>query len=120
MTVTTDCRSEFCTEADPCFDCAERRIDEKIEAGIYDDEVERALRLRSVQISPAATPTKERKLAKTPGARGGNSWEKGVALDHRGLPYLDGMNPIPVKKFSENRHVYEGKIRQLHQTGSIT
>jgi hypothetical protein len=46
-----------------------------------------------------------------------NSWEKGIATDHRGLPYLDGQtgNPIPIKKFADNRSKYEEAIRQARK-----
>lgn len=110
------CMSEWCTTDDPCFECTTTRILNKIEAGVVDEETEEFVRLHSLQLSPAATPSKERKRSKPSDSRVMNSWEKGVARDHRGLPYRDGDgNMIPIKTFSENRHKYEGVIRQLHQ-----
>jgi hypothetical protein len=47
------------------------------------------------------------------GTDGRKSWEKGVALDHRGIPYLDQNGAqIPIKKFAEKRKVFEAAIRR--------
>jgi hypothetical protein len=45
-----------------------------------------------------------------------NSWEKGIATDHRGVPYTDNGKVIPVKKFAQHRHKYEGRIRELRNS----
>lgn len=49
-----------------------------------------------------------------------NAWERGIALDHRGLPFRDEYcNPIPLKRFAEKRSYWES---QLHRTkaGALT
>lgn len=47
------------------------------------------------------------------------SWEKGIAGEHREdgsfMPYLnaDGLHPMNVKQFADNRGGYESQIEQL-------
>jgi hypothetical protein len=43
-----------------------------------------------------------------------NSWERGLALDARGMPYRDAASGalITVKRFAENRHRYEDALRR--------
>jgi len=51
-----------------------------------------------------------------PPAGNRNSWERGVARDHRGVPYLDSdLEPIPLHRFASYRAHYEERIRRLHQ-----
>jgi hypothetical protein len=59
-------------------------------------------KLLSLSFTPSATPT-SRTGKPDPGPKlYGNSWEKGVATDARGMPYLDEKgSEIPVKKFGE-------------------
>ena len=44
-----------------------------------------------------------------------NSWERGIALDERGVPYIDNGKTIPIKKFAAGRQRYEARIRELRQ-----
>lgn len=72
-------------------------------------------KLRSVQLSPAATPTKTRKYGPV-GMKGNNAWERTVVTDRRGMPILhpDG-NLIRTKEYAENRHSIEEGRRQNAQ-----
>lgn len=43
-----------------------------------------------------------------------NSWEKGIVKNDKGVPLLDeNYDPIPVKKYAENRHKYEARRHEL-------
>jgi len=65
----------------------------------------------ALNISPSAMPSRRNSIPPRV-SEGANAWERGVATDHRGLPYLDmSGQPIPIKKFAEKRHVYEEAIR---------
>lgn len=72
-------------------------------------------KLRSVQLSPAATPTKTRRFGKL-GPKGNPSWEKGIVTDSRGMPILkpDG-HFIRQKEYAEKRHSIEAGRAQLAQ-----
>lgn len=66
----------------------------------------------SIQISPAATPSKPRRIGKPREAK--NSWEKGIVRDDRGMPLLKGVGePIGVKEYAENRHKIEARRAAL-------
>lgn len=59
-----------------------------------------------LNISPKATPNRTQGKPSKP-REPNNAWERGIATDHRGMPYLDSnLNPIGVKAFSETRHKY--------------
>lgn len=49
------------------------------------------------------------------------SWEAGKARDHRGVPYLEGGKPIPIKRFTQKRNEiggYQDRIERI-QRGSL-
>ena len=73
-------------------------------------------KIRSIQISPKATPNRRR--ANQPTKKDGNSWEKGTAKDERGMPYLSPgtLEPMPIKTFVENRHKIEENKRRALQS----
>lgn len=72
--------------------------------------------IRSVQWSPAATPTRRNAI---PGKRGDNAWERGVPTDNRGMPLLDNtLNPVGQKKYAANRSTIEAKRRDLHNAAA--
>lgn len=92
-----------------CFDCETAR-----HAFEHPEFVEgcRSCKFATIQISPAVRTTRNTNpsTAFTPK----NSWEAGIATDHRGVPYLDqNLQPIGVKQFAQNRHKYESRIREL-------
>lgn len=68
-------------------------------------------------VSPAATPSRRNQLG---GRAPSNSWERGKAESRPGMPYLDGnLNPIPIKRYSEQRHQLTEsrlKLRATHAT----
>lgn len=101
--------NDWCTRKSPCFTCAEMAHDRA-----HPEPVDVCLtcRLRSVQLSPAATPSKTRRLMK-PGARRDNAWERGIVRDARGMPMLDGLAPIGTKQYAQNRSTYEARRRDL-------
>lgn len=74
-------------------------------------------KLRSVQLSPAATPTKTRSFGEIGKPKGNNSWERQIVTDARGMPILhaDG-NLIRSKEYAERRHEIEAGRRQLAQS----
>lgn len=71
-------------------------------------------KLRSVQLSPAATPTKTRRFAPVGKPKGDPAWERAIVTDKRGMPILkpDG-NLIRSKEYAENRHSIEAARRQM-------
>lgn len=70
--------------------------------------------VKSIQWSPAATPTRRNHL---PARRPNNSWEKGVPTDNRGMPVLDAdMKPVGQKQYSENRTAIEAAKRRISNT----
>lgn len=62
------------------------------------------LRAKGVGLGAGTTPTRTRKVATDKPHY--NAWERGIARDDRGMPYLDSnVQPIGVKQFSEDwRH----------------
>ena len=75
-------------------------------------------RVQTVQFDPRATPSRRNKVApRTPN----NSWERGVWRDGRGMPYLDKDNKeIGLKALADNRHHYDGQVRELKQIQTST
>lgn len=100
-----------CNDTERCFQCAE--IEHALLHPNMDDPGCVTCRLRSIQLNPRTCSPSSRNNVAPRGTDGQNSWEKGVATDHRGLPYLDKNGAvIPIKKFAEKRHVYEEDIRR--------
>lgn len=91
-----------------CFECDEARHRAKhpnLVAGCM------ACKLDTIQVSQRVKP---KKAGGAPPAGNRNNWEAGIATDHRGVPLLDGSGePIGVKKYSENRHAFEERRREL-------
>lgn len=111
--------NEWCTAESPCFDCADAIHAEAHPS--MDIEGCPTCHHRSVQLSPAATPTKERKFGKL-GPKGNNSWERQVVTDSRGMPILkpDG-DLIRSKEYAENRHsIEEGRRRVANEAAPTT
>lgn len=55
----------------------------------------------------AATPNRERKLGtqRDPHDKNLNSWERGIAKDEYGLPFLNAnLTPVGVKEFAQKRN----------------
>lgn len=102
--------NEWCTADGPCFDCAE--LAHELEHPSMDVDGCRTCRLRSVQLSPAATPTKTRKFHPVGVPKGNNSWERPVVTDARGMPLLraDG-EMIRTKEYAERRSSIEAARR---------
>ena len=100
-----------CNDRDRCFQCAE---DEHANLHPFmDDEDCPTCRMRSVQLNPRTCGPTSRNSVAPRGTDGQNSWEKGVATDHRGIPYRDQNGAqIPLKRFAEKRQVYEEAIRR--------
>lgn len=49
-----------------------------------------------------------------PPAGNRNSWERGIATDHRGVPFLDGQGEvIGVKQYADGRSRFEAERRRL-------
>lgn len=73
-------------------------------------------KIKTIQVSPQATPSRTR--ASQPVKKTGNSWEKGIVRDERGMPYLNPgtVEPMPIKTFVENRRKIEENKRQALQT----
>jgi hypothetical protein len=69
---------------------------------------------RSVQLSPAATPSKTRKFHPVGKPKGNNSWERQIITDRRGMPILkpDGQM-IRSAEYAEKRTKIEAGRRQL-------
>lgn len=105
--------NEWCTADDPCFSCEEQ--DHQLRHPALVDDCE-TCRLRSLQVSPAATPTKTRQIAPI-GSKNLNSWERGVKCDERGVPYLrSNGDQISVKEYGEQRHAIDALIAEKHRS----
>lgn len=116
-----DCQSlRSDDDLEPCFDCATLNTLERVERGEATDADLEALRRQSVQLSPAATPSKDRKVRPLGKPKGDNSWERGIAVDGRGMPLLreDGRH-IGVKEYGEQRHSIEDARRRLRNDPSV-
>ena len=77
-------------------------------------------KVQTVQVSPAATPTRTgayRKPARTPD----NSWEKGIPTDNRGMPTLlpGTFDPAGEKFVAQNRRLIEESRRRFRQGAII-
>ncbi len=72
----------------------------------------RICKFATIQVGQAVRP---KKTVTSVGVGGwNNSWERGYATDHRGLPFRDAnLEPIPVKKYAENRHQYDARRKEL-------
>lgn len=72
--------------------------------------------LRSLNVSPSATPTRTRRVmsdSSDAAKRNSNAWERGIAVDRRGMPFLDEhLEPVSIKEFTENRYRWDHKDRQ--------
>lgn len=66
-----------------------------------------------MQLSPAATPTKTRKISPPGVSKSNNSWERQIVTDSRGMPLLraDG-ELIRTKEYGERRHEFESARRR--------
>lgn len=72
-------------------------------------------RVKGFSISPYAMPS--RLHPHIPPRQPNPSWEKGVAKDGRGVPFLNKSGGLmSVKEFSENRHSIEAHKRRLHNS----
>lgn len=69
-------------------------------------------KIKTIQVSPSATPSRTRRPQSE--KKDGNSWEKGVVKDERGMPYLNPgtLEPMPIKTYVENRHKIEENKRK--------
>lgn len=100
---------------DPCSDCYLTE-----HALAHPDYVEgcATCRLLTVELSPAATPSKTRRVGSL-GSRNRNSWERGIPTDNRGMPVLreDG-SPMRAKEYAERRReIDESRRRARISTG---
>lgn len=94
-----------------CFACETAQHD-----AAHPVEVEgcRTCKYRTIRISNTATPNKQLKVGTQKDPT--NNWERGIATDHRGVPYLKGDGSmIGVKEFQNNRSTYEQAIRDNRQ-----
>src|SRR5690242_6913953 len=74
-----------------------------------------ACKLRGeIYLSRKATPTKSPSAAEP--HRPDPAWERGIATDERGMPFLGkGGAPIGVKEYGERRHEIDDWRRRLRQ-----
>lgn len=75
------------------------------------------LRRKGIQVPASATPTRTPRRPFRPGPRY-MSWEAGRAGEHRRdgsfMPHLGAdLQPMGIKEYSENRHRYEDRLRQV-------
>lgn len=72
-------------------------------------------KLRSIQIAPSAMPSRRNSVA--PRSLGeGNSWEKGIATDERGMPLIGKNGYIGLKELQNRRHEIETQLREMKNT----
>jgi hypothetical protein len=72
-------------------------------------------KIKTIQVSPSATPS--RRKSNQSAKKDGNSWEKGIVRDGRGMPHLNpgSLEPMPIKTYVENRHKIEEAKREMTQ-----
>lgn len=69
-------------------------------------------RVKSFTINPYSLPS--RLNFKNPPKQPEPRWERGIAKDQRGVPFLDKTGaPIGLKRYAEERHSIEQHRRQL-------
>lgn len=112
------CRSfpdnEFCTRASPCFSCASL-AHEELHPSLDEDGCE-ACKLRFLQLSPSVSSTRTRRYGPI-GHKGGNSWERQVITDNRGMPILRANGDlIRSHDLASNRSLVEDGLRRLHNS----
>jgi len=74
-------------------------------------------RVKSFTVNPRSMPT--RLHPENPPRQPNPAWERGIAKDERGMPYLtEGGGYLGVKQYAENRHRIEDHKRQLHHLAS--
>lgn len=73
-------------------------------------------KVKTIQISPQATPSKRRKHQTV--KKDGNSWEKGIVRDGRGMPHLNPgtVEPMPIKTYVENRQKIQEAKKKMAQS----
>lgn len=88
----------------------------------HDEDAELAEKLAywretgGLNISPKATPNRTPQKPSKP-HEPNNAWERGVATDHRGMPYLNSdLSPMGVKRFSELRSKFEDRQKSRINT----
>lgn len=73
-----------------------------------------------MQVSPAATPN-QRNHKPPKVTDGANAWERGIATDDRGMPYLKAdLSPIGVKEWQTLRPRYEARRKATVTTTPAT
>lgn len=67
--------------------------------------------IQTIQLAPSATPSRnEDGRRKHPPRTPDPSWEKGIATDHRGMPYLKpDLTPMGVKEAAQKRSSFEAQ-----------
>lgn len=92
-----------------CNDCWDRW-----HAEAHSERVDNCFACRvapGIQISPKATPSKR---SLSPPKKPDNSWERGIATDERGMPFLGkGGAPIGVKEYGQRRSEIDGWRNRL-------
>lgn len=72
-------------------------------------------RIRTINFAPSAMPSR---MNKTAPRKPDPAWERGIATDERGMPYLkaNSTTPMGVKEAAEKRHEIESRRRALRQS----
>ena len=71
-----------------------------------------------LNVSPKASPVKRRGIKPTE-HEPNNAWERGIATDSRGMPYLNpDLSPMGVKRFSELRSKFEDRNKSHVSTST--
>lgn len=75
-------------------------------------------KVKGVTFNPYATPSRLR--PHIPPRTPNPAWERGIARDSRGMPYLNKAgSPMGVKQFAEERHKIEEHQRKLRQAPAV-
>lgn len=85
--------------------------------GQHDPDMCAPCRWKTVQLSPAATPTRMNDVP--PEASRYNAWERGIVTERRPggfeMPVIDSKGLIGVKKWADNRHRYDDARKRVRQ-----
>lgn len=79
-------------------------------------------RIKTVSVSPSATPTRNVGPPPPPGEDTSNNWEKGIKTETRPdgsvMPWISSetLQPIPIKKYTENRRAYDQARERVANT----
>lgn len=115
--------NEWCTADSPCFTCADLIHAHERAAGLCGDTCPQCKAATLIVGAKVGSETRTRKMAPLGWNEASNAWERGVPVDHTGMPYLDkNLTVMGAKQVAEHRHEIDTTMRHHHaaKTASTT